>query len=132
MNTPTPQDQQQAQPMPVGGNGLKKAKNNQPKILEKVIDKVEDFLTRTVDQDEQEKQASEKPQQIQPQQQAQAKQEPTNPEQAEMQGSLGASDEFILPEGTTIKLPDGKEFVTHTKSKISKLTRQEAGEEGGE
>lgn len=108
------------------------AKRKPPKLIEKVVSKVEEALTAPADH----KPVSEgkvKPKQPQLQSQQQLPQSPSpKPQQAQMQGSLGGSSEYVLPKGTTIKLPDGKEFETHTKSKIKKITRHPAGEGGGE
>ena len=46
--------------------------------------------------------------------------QPQTPEQAQMQGSLGGQSTFMLPKGTTIRLPDGNEFETQTESMLTK------------
>jgi hypothetical protein len=102
MNTITQADTPDAIPM----KGVTQAKKNPPKLIEKMIDKVEEFLTTPAEplpkppQDEQKITASDQ------QTQAQSSEE---------------VDEVGLPKGTTITLPDGKAFETQTESTIRKV-----------
>jgi hypothetical protein len=85
--------------------GAEDAKKKPPKFIERVIDKVEEALTAPASK-------STKGTKPKPQQQT--------PEQADMQGSLGGSREYVLPRGTTITLPDGKAFETQAESILIK------------
>jgi hypothetical protein len=98
--------------------GTEEAKKKPPKLIERVIDKFEEVLTAPV---EPQSKGEEKPKKPMPQSQKQ----PQNPEQAQMQGSLGGQSEFVLPKGTTIRLPDGNEFETQTESTLAKKGGEE-------
>lgn len=113
MNIMTQANSQQPSPTSVPVKGAGKAQKEPPKFIEKVIDKVEEFLTKPaagVPASQNPKAAPSQKQQTQPE----------TPEDAQEQGNLGERKEYVLPKGTTITLPDGKSFETHTESKLSK------------
>lgn len=113
MNTmPQANYQQQQSSSSVPLSGEEKAKKEPPKIIEKVIESVEEFLTKPAKSQSKPQQKTER--QLSPNQD-------TSGEQAASQADAGPSlSEVELPKGTTITLPDGKAFETQTESKISK------------
>ncbi len=78
---------------PIRMKGVASAQKKPPKLIEKVIDKVEKMLTQPADQAQ--------PTHTKPQTQ-----------------NSNEVNEVSLPKGTTITLPDGKAFVTQTISFI--------------
>ena len=96
--------------------GMEQAKKGPPKFIERVIEKVEEVLTTPAAKSVSE---TKKTEALPPQPKKIAAQQPIDPEQAQVQGSLGGRSEYELPKGTTITLPDGHAFETNTKSKLS-------------
>lgn len=101
----------------------KKAKKEPPKLIEKVVDSLEEFLTKPAD----DAKSNSKSKPVDPVDAVNAQivkqqiKKAPNPEEAQAQGNLGEKSEYTLPKGTLIRLPDGKEFETHTESKLSKV-----------
>lgn len=92
-------DTQPIDAQPIRMKGVASAQKKPPKLIEKVIDKLEEMLTQPADQ-------------AQPTDQTQPKHtEPQTQNSNEV-------NEVSLPKGTTITLPDGKAFVTQTISFI--------------
>lgn len=86
-------DTQPVDAQPIRMKGVASAQKKPPKLIEKVIDKVEKMLTQPADQ-------------VQPKH--------TKPQTQ----NSNEVNEVSLPKGTTITLPDGKAFVTQTISFI--------------
>lgn len=107
---------------PVPMTGTNKAKKEPPKLIEKVVDSLEEFLTKPAKQSKSQSKSDDPVDAVNAQiVKEQLKSKPPNPEEAQAQGSLGGKSEYTLPKGTLIRLPDGKEFETHTESKITKI-----------
>ena len=114
-----------ATPIPV--TGAEEAKKKPPKLIEKVIEKVEEVLTAPVSQSGGEQKGNgPMPQEMQSQKtptkptKSEPPKQQKTPEQAQMQGSLGGESEYVLPKGTTITMPDGTAFETQTESTLIK------------
>lgn len=93
MDTTASAGDRQPDAQPIRMKGVATAQKKPPKLIEKVIDKLEELLTQPADQ-------------VQPKQTKPQTQHTTE------------VNEVSLPKGTTITLPDGKAFVTQTISFI--------------
>lgn len=119
MNSTANIDPQVNPQQPIQVKGAEKAKKEPPKFIEKVIDKVEDLLTKPVNNKPQVQQLGQNP--SSPPKQAQNQVQPEQAQQQSQQTQVaGEVNEVALPKGTTITLPDGKTFETQTESTIKK------------